>query len=174
MAWHRSISLKIILSIVGIVVAVNGIQAYQTLKDIEKQLNDMVLNTASQLSETIKKSIKSDMLMNRKEHAYKIMETIGRQADIEKVRIYSKEGKILFSSDFREIGGMVDKKAEACYACHAEARPLEKLSMSGRSRIYHPKESVDLTGPGHRVLGIINPLYNEKDCSSAAWSVSSR
>ena len=167
MAWYKSISLKIILSVGGIVVAVNGIQAYQSLKAVEKQLNDMVLKTASQLSETIKKSIQSDMLMNRKEHASKIMETIGRQEDIEKVRIYSKEGKILFPSDYREIEGMVDKKAEACYGCHAETRPLEKLSMSGRNRIFNSKEGSEWTAASHRVLGIINPLYNEKDCSSA-------
>jgi two-component system NtrC family sensor kinase len=168
MAWYKSISLKIILSIVGIVVAVNGIQAYQSLTVVEKQLNDMVLKTASQLSETIKKSIQSDMLLNRKEHAYKIMETIGRQEGIEKVRIYSKEGRILFSSDHREIEGMVDKRAEACYGCHAEARPLERLATSERSRIFHSTDAYELGGKGHRILGIISPLYNEKGCSSAA------
>lgn len=168
MAWYKSISLKIILSIVGIVVAVNGIQAYQSLTVVEKQLNDMVLKTASQLSETIKKSIQSDMLLNRKEHAYKIMETIGRQEGIEKVRIYSKEGRILYSSDYREIEGMVDKRAEACYGCHAEARPLERLATSERSRIFHSTESHEWGGRGHRILGIINPLYNEVGCSSAA------
>ncbi len=168
MAWYKSISLKIILSVVGIVVAVNGIQAYQSLTVVEKQLNDMVLKTASQLSETIKKSIQIDMLLNRKEHAYKIMETIGRQEGIEKVRIYSKEGRILFSSDNREIEGMVDKRAEACYGCHAEARPLERLATSERSRIFHSTDTYKSGGRGHRILGIINPLYNEKECSSAA------
>ncbi len=166
-SWYQSITVKIILSIVGIVAVVNGIQAYQSLSEIEDQLNDMVLRTATQLSETIKKSIQSDMVLNRKEHAYKIMESVGRQEGIDKVRIYNKEGRILFSSDYREINSMVDKRAEACYACHSEARPLEKLTTSGRNRIFRSAGGGDLNGGTYRVLGIINPMYNEKPCSAA-------
>lgn len=167
MAWYNSISLRIILCVVGIVVLINGVLAYRYLSVLENHLNGMVLKTASQLSETIKKSIQSDMLLNRKEHAYKIMETIGQQEDIEKVRIYSKEGRILFSNDYREIDGMVDKKAEACYGCHSAMRPLEKLATARRSRIYVTPDNTGWSGMSHRVLGIISPLYNEKVCSSA-------
>jgi hypothetical protein len=166
MAWYKSISLKIILSIVGIVVAVNGIQAYQSLTVVEKQLNDMVLKTASQLSETIKKSIQSDMLLNRKEHAYKIMETIGRQEGIEKVRIYSKEGRILFSSDYREIEGMVDKRAEPATG----AMPRPGLSRAGdirRSRIFHSTDAYGWAARGIASSGSSAPLQRE-GCSSAA------
>ena len=109
------------------------------------------------------------MLENRKEAAYKIMETIGRQEGIEKVRVYSSEGKILFSSDNTgEVGRMVDQKAEACFGCHSEARPLERLATSERSRIFFSEHSEDSHGVNHRVLGIINPMYNDSGCSSAA------
>ena len=109
------------------------------------------------------------MLENRKEAAYKIMETIGRQEGIEKVRVYSSEGKILFSSDNTgEVGRMVDQKAEACFGCHSEARPLERLATSERSRIFFSEHGEDSRGVNHRVLGIINPMYNDSGCSSAA------
>ena len=169
MKWHRSIGMKIILSVVGMVLIVNGALAYLFLNIQRENLNHSILRTASQLSETIKKSIQNDMLENRKEAAYKIMETIGRQEGIEKVRVYSSEGKILFSSDNTgEVGRMVNQKAEACFGCHSEARPLERLATSKRSRIFFSRRNEEPHGVNHRVLGIINPMYNDPGCSSAA------
>jgi two-component system NtrC family sensor kinase len=167
MNWYNSISVKIVLCVVGMILVVNGALAYLYLTIQKENLNITVLRTASQLSETIKKSIQNDMLENRKEAAYKIMETIGRQEGIEKVRIYSNEGKILFSSDNTEVGRMVDKRAEACYGCHSEALPLERLESSVRSRTFFAADRDESRGERHRILGIINPLYNEEGCSSA-------
>ena len=89
----------------------------------ERHLDETILKNAVQLSETIKKSIQYDMIKNRKEHAWRIMQTIGDQKGIEKVRIYGSDGTILFSTTQDERGTMVDKKAEACYACHAKEAP---------------------------------------------------
>ena len=169
MSWYNSISMKIILSVVGMILVVNLALAYMYFSIQKENLNHAVLRNASQLSETIKKSIQNDMLENRKDAAYKIMETIGQQEGIEKVRVYSSEGKILFSSgDTGELGRMVDQRAEACFGCHSEAHPLERLATSERSRIFLSTDSRNAQGEKHRILGIINPLYNEPGCSSAA------
>jgi two-component system NtrC family sensor kinase len=157
--WYKSIEFKIIVSVAIITIVINCFIAYFYLSFQSQHLDETILRSASQLSETIKKSIKYDMLENRKEHAYRIMETIGQQEGIEKVRIYNSEGKIVFSTFKKEQGTMVDKKAEACYACHSEAKPLEKLETSARNRLFP-------SGFGYRVLGMINPMYNESDCSS--------
>ena len=92
------------------------------------------------------------------------MKTIGEQEGIEKVRIYGSDGKILFSTDRHENGTMVDKKAEACYACHSEAKPLDRLGTTARSRVF-------ISEKGFRVLGMINPMYNEAECSSTLCHV---
>jgi two-component system NtrC family sensor kinase len=159
MKWYKSIEFKIIVSVAIITIVINCFIAYLYLSFQSRHLDETILRSASQLSETIKKSIKYDMLENRKEHAYRIMETIGQQQGIEKVRIYNSEGKIVFSTFKKEQGSMVDKKAEACYACHSEEEPLEKLETSARNRFF-PSEF------GYRVLGMINPMYNEADCSA--------
>jgi two-component system NtrC family sensor kinase len=159
--WDKSIELKIILSVAASAILINGISGYISLSLQEDRLNMIMLNNANHLSETIEKSIQIDMMENRKHEAYQIMATIGKQKGIEKVRIYNPEGVILFSTNGSEISTMVDKKAEACYACHSEAKPLERLASSARNRIFS-------SGRGHRVLGIINPMYNtEKACSTA-------
>lgn len=164
MKWHQSIEFKIILSVAVSTAVISCLIAYMVLTVQSRQLNDIMLKSASRLSETIKKSIRSDMVENRKENAYRIMETIGEQEGIEKVRIYNSEGRIIFSTDKHEQGAMVDKKAEACYACHSEAKPLERLGTSARNRVFTQEH-------GSRILGIINPMYNEPECSSTRCHV---
>ena len=158
--WYKSIEFKIILSVAITTLAVNGFFTFLYLDVQARHLDDTILKNATQLSETIRKSIQYDMLVNRKENAYRIMQTIAEQEGIEKVRIYGSEGTILFSTDKDERGTMVDKKAEACYACHAKDTPIERLSTPSRNRIFS-------SGKGYRILGMINPMYNDKDCSSA-------
>ncbi|MGE5190727.1 MAG: sensor histidine kinase, partial [Gemmatimonadota bacterium] len=157
--WYQSIVFKIILSVAATAILVNASFGYLYLGITEQQLSDTILQGATRISDTVKKSIAFDMLENRKENAYRIMDTIGRQPGIEKVRIYSSEGKIIFSTDKTELGRMVDKQAEACYGCHSRTKPLELLATAARSRIFD-------SGHGHRILGMINPMYNEEGCSS--------
>jgi two-component system NtrC family sensor kinase len=160
--WDKSVEFKFVLLVAASTILVNGVFGYINLSLQEERLNMMMLRNAHHLSETVEKSIQIDMMENRKHKAYRIMGTIGDQKGIEKVRIYNPEGVILFSTDSRETSTMVDKRAEACYVCHSEAKPLERLTSSARSRTF-------ASGSGHRVLGIINPLYNnaEKRCSTS-------
>jgi two-component system NtrC family sensor kinase len=55
---------------------------------------------------------------------------------------------------------MVNKNAEACYACHEKSKPLAVLNRSDRFRVYRAE--------GSRVLGVITPLENGPACSNAA------
>jgi two-component system NtrC family sensor kinase len=134
-----------------IVVSLRAQQAYLTAE---------VLRGAAQFSDTIKASTYHFMLSDERAGAYRTMEMIGRLRGIEQVRMLNKEGRVTFSTDTPEIGRMVDKRAEACYACHAAGQPLVRLNMPSRSRIF--------TRNNHRVLAMITPIYNEPSCSSAA------
>jgi two-component system, NtrC family, sensor kinase len=162
--WYRSLGFKIIASVGLTAVAVNAAFGYLNLGVQEAQGGHLLLRSAVRLSETISKSMRFDMLENRKQHAYGIMETIGAQEGIEKVRIFGSEGRIIFSTDKREIGHTADKKAEACYACHAENRPIVRLTTTERSRTFHAAD-------GHKVMGIINPILNEPGCARAECHV---
>jgi two-component system NtrC family sensor kinase len=167
MKWYKSITVKLLLGVVGTIVVTNGLLAYMYMNIQEAHLNETLHKTASHLSETIKKSVRYDMLTNSKEHAYRIMEAIGQQDGIEKVRIYSGEGRIIFSSDRSETGLMVRKEAEACNACHSSADPEARLSPV-RTRIFSSTERhKEASRQGHRVLGMVNPLYNDKECAGA-------
>jgi two-component system NtrC family sensor kinase len=151
------ISYKLIAVVAGVAVVIIGFFAYLILNSHRQQLVADIERSAHQLSETVKSSTKYDMLLNQRESVHRIINTIGEQEGIEKVRIFNKDGEIIFSTDSLDIGSMVDKKAEACYACHAADQPLERLPISERTRIFRSASQ-------QRTLGIINPIYNEPRC----------
>jgi two-component system NtrC family sensor kinase len=151
------ISYKLIVAVGSVALIIIGIFAYGILSAHQQQLISEVRRSALQLSETVKNSTHYDMLLNQRESVHRIITTIGKQEGIKKVRIFNKEGAIIFSTDHLDVGQMVDKRAEACYACHAAGRPLERLPISERTRIFQLPDS-------GRVLGIINPIYNEPSC----------
>ena len=137
-----------------------GVYASVNINTQRNQLIHEVIQSSSRVSETIKRSMRYDMLKYQPDRLHRAIDTIGAQEGIDKVRIFNYLGEIIYSSDRTEMGTMVDKSAEQCYACHAKEKPFERLTTSARSRIFE-------TAVGHRVLGMINPIYNEPDCYSA-------
>lgn len=154
------ISSKLILAVSGVTITIIAIFAYFIIQSQRRALVSQVEHNANQLSETVKSSTRYDMLLNQRDRVHRIIDTIGKQPGIEKIRIFNKEGEIIYSSQKIDIGSMVDKRAEACYACHAADKPIEKLSIPERTRIFEV---------GHeKNLGIINPIYNEPSCWQAS------
>ena len=86
---------------------------------------------------------------------------MAREPGMEKIRIFDQEGRITYTTDASEQNHIVDKTAEACYACHAQSQPLARLNRPDRFRIYR-------NAAGARVLGIITPIENQPACSNAA------
>lgn len=160
MIMKNKISVKVIAVVSIVVIIIITIFSYFSINTQTQALIAQIKHSANQLSETIKSSTKYDMMLNQAEHVHNIINTIGKQEGIEKVRIFNKEGEVIYSPNKSEIGSFVDKKGEACYACHAADQPLEKLSIPERTRIFTVRE-------GGKNLSIINPIYNEPSCSEA-------
>jgi two-component system NtrC family sensor kinase len=144
---------------VGLVTALTiGVTATLVLRAHETDLIDEVYWSADQLGAVIPRSTRYDMLGNRRESLHRQIEAVGEQEGIGVVRVFNKEGRIVFSSDDAEIGTAVDKQAEACYGCHAAGQPLERPPIDLRSRIF-------TASGGERVLGVVRPIPNEPGCS---------
>ena len=158
MRWTVSLETKILATVCGVALVFIGLFAGLMIRSERAARVDLIIRGASQFSDTVKRSIHSAMLKNRWQDAFEIMDAIGKQEEVDRVRIFTKEGAILFSTDRSEIGRAVDKRAESCYACHAAERPLERLKLPDRARIFWDQG-------GHRLLGMITPLYNEAGCS---------
>jgi two-component system NtrC family sensor kinase len=157
----RSLSAKLIALIFAAMVLIFALLGYANIRLHRQHLEAATLASAERVSDVIKRSTSFHMLHNDREGLYRTISTMAGEPGIVKIRIFDKEGKINFSTNPAEVDRTVDKRAEACYACHAQAQPLTKLNRPDRFRIYRAD------GSG-RVLGIINPIENEPSCSNAA------
>ena len=147
----------------GLVTAlVIGLMSILVVRLHTEQLIFERTRSANQLSETIKSSTHADMLENRRNNLHRQIRQLGslQTEGICKVRVFNKEGRIMFSSAKEEMGQIVNKQAEACFACHTEGQPIEKLDMKARARFFKGSD-------GSRVLGIITSIPNEPACWNA-------
>jgi two-component system NtrC family sensor kinase len=157
----HSLAIKLTACVVGGMALLFGLYGYWNLRLWRQSQQEIIFQDADRISDTVRRSIRYSMLRNQREEVFHIINTIGHENGISRIRIFSKEGQISFSTDEKEVGQYVDKKAEACYACHAQAQPLTRLDRPDRMRIYTARD-------GTRVLGLIRPIENEADCSNAA------
>ncbi len=157
--WNR-LSLRLIVSISVILICILSVYTYILINDLDEHLTNNSFKHAYNISEVIKKSTRYSMLLNRREDVHQIIKTIGTEEDVRGIRIYNKQGDIIFSTDSSELDKKVDVTAEACIVCHNAEVPLNTLNNQDKIRIF--------TVQNHqRVLGLINPIDNEEDCSSA-------
>ena len=156
----NKLSVKLIISISLILIIILSFNTYIAVKNIKNYLTDASFQNAYNLSDVIKKSIRYSMLLNRREDVIQIIKTIGTEKGVKGIRIYNKQGLIIFSTDSSEILKQVNMTAEACMGCHSKAKPLVNLTAQKKMRIFNDAENI-------KVLGVINPIHNEADCSTA-------
>jgi len=157
----RSISLKLVSAVSLVIIIIIGIFAISIVQSQSDLLLAEVERHTIQLSEAVKNSSKNDMLQNHREHIMESIKSIGEPECIVSVRIFNKNGEIIYAADTNQVGQMVDKNAEACYACHTENKPIEKLPTDDRTRIFQ------LYPDSFQVMGVINPIYSERSCWDA-------
>lgn len=151
--------LFVVLAVVqtGILVAL----MVATIRVQQSHLMENVVSSAEGLSDMIARSTRYSMLLNRKEDVHNIVSSLAGQPGIEGLRIYNKQGQVIFAANPADIHTAVDMNAEACVSCH------------GSGDLGHPRaQSADLSRifsrpDGERVLGLITPIRNEPSCSDA-------
>jgi histidine kinase len=155
-----SLTLQLILWVGLILLASIFIWAYVNIKVNKENAIEHIVEEADRLGNTIKLGAHYAMTLNSRDDINQIINNIGRQQQIVNIRIFNKEGQIKFSNVRAEVDSITSIKAEACFICHREEPPLETLPVSERTRVFASPQ-------GHRVLGIISPIYNEPGCSTA-------
>src|SRR6266581_2999048 len=161
--WLRltlTLSAKLNILLLGAMVVIFGLLGYLNVRLHRQHLEQNTLLSAERVSDVIKHSTTDYMLRNDQEGLYHSIKTRAAEPGMEKIRIFDQEGRITYTTDSAEQNHVVDKTAEACYACHAQSQPLARLKRPDRFRIYR-------NVAGARVLGIIAPIENQPACSNA-------
>ena len=162
--WLRltfTLSAKLNILLLGAMIVIFGLLGYLNVRLHRQHLEQTTLLSAERVSDVIKHSTTDYMLRNDREGLYHSIQTMADEPGMEKIRIFDQEGRITYTTDSAEQNHVVDKTAEACYACHTQSQPLARLNRPDRFRIYR-------NAAGTRVLGIITPIENQASCSNAA------
>jgi two-component system, NtrC family, sensor kinase len=157
----QTLSAKLNTLLLGAMVLIFALLGYLNVRLHRQHLEQNTLLSAERISDVIKQGTTDYMLRNDREGLYRSIQTMASEPGIEKIRIFDQEGRITYTTNSAEQNHVVDKTAEACYACHAQSQPLARLNRPDRFRIYR-------NAAGARVLGIITPIENQASCSNAS------
>ncbi len=159
MKLRHSLMAKLIVTVGMILLASMSAWAVLNIQSQREKMRSQLVAGADRLGNTIILGARYAMMLNSREDINEIIKNIGKQREIEAIRIYNKDGTIKFSKVMREVDTTTNIKAEACDICHRSDPPIVDLTIGECIRII--KSDV-----GHRQLGIIKPIFNDPGCST--------
>jgi len=161
---RQSLVSKLILSVGLILLISMSTWAYFNIKYLKAKVTRDIIEETDRLSNTIKLGTHYAMMLNSRDDINQIINNIGKQPEIKNIRLYNKEGRIIYSNSSSEIDSKTNIKDEACFICHRSDPPQVSISLDERTRIFYSNN-------GYRLLGIISPIENEPSCSTDSCHV---
>ncbi len=155
----RSLSLKISIILFFVWIIFYILNTTLSWKRQVKIMEESIHHFAEQTSDLIKQSFFQMMLYNKREDLQETILKVGKEPLIEQIQIYNKDGVINFSNIESQIGKAVGMDAQVCTPCHTPDGFVDKERIGGTTRIYFNPEN-------KRVLELINPIQNSRECSS--------
>lgn len=157
----RRLAQRLMLPLTVLVVITAAISGLITVRSQERQLLNSIILGADQLSRGIASSTWHAMLADNRDAAYAVMQTIAEKQGIDRIRIFNRDGQVMFSTLQGEAGRRVNQRSEVCSVCHASRQPRTVVQANSRARVFD-------SGAGHRSVAMVTPIYNEPACSEAA------
>src|SRR3974390_3499185 len=142
---------KLILSLTVLIVAISSITGFLDLRTQKNQLVETMVIGADQLSRSIASATWHAMLDDRREGAYEIMQVIADKQGVDRIRMFNREGKLMFSTDSRERPSVLLIHSEVCTSCHDQSTPRQSPASASRVRYATSPEGV-------RTLNIVTPI----------------
>ena len=153
-AWMHRYKRKIIFGILALMTASIVLTMFFIAQTLRTRLIEDSKNKTWELSEVIGSSLRHLMLVRNTEKIPETLEVIGKsESSIVKAFILDKRGRVVYSSDRREIGRMIDRfQEDSCSVCH-----------TSRGTIPQQTTMVLRTGSGD-VLRNVNVIHNDRQC----------
>jgi two-component system NtrC family sensor kinase len=157
----RKLGPKLILSLTILIVAISGVSGYLNFRTQKKQLVETMVLGADQLSRGITGATWHAMLDDDRPAAYEIMRVIADKQGVDRIRMFNREGRLVFSTDSQEKPGVTTLSNEVCASCHSQ-KPIQNRPTED-SRVRYT------TSPtGAKTISMVTPIYNEPSCSNAS------
>ena len=158
----RRLDFKLIFSLTILIVAISCISGYLNFRMEKEQLVEAMVLGADQLSRSITSATWHAMLDDDRKAAYEMMRVIADKQGVDRIRMFNREGRLVFSTDVNEIAQshhpLPTKSASVAIAW---TPILTKPAVDSRVRY--------ATSPdGIKTLNMVTPIHNEPSCSNAS------
>jgi len=157
----RKLGPKLILSLTILIVAISSMSGYLSLRTHKRQLVDTMILGADQLSRSIASATWHAMLDDDRKAAYEMMRVIADKQGVDRIRMFNREGRLVFSSNPRELPGIASMSDEVCASCHSKQTARNRPTDDARVRYSTSPDGV-------KTISMVTPIYNEPSCSNAA------
>jgi two-component system NtrC family sensor kinase len=165
---ERSLRAKLIIAIGLSMILVTFIFWFAILHKQKKDVYSITVKAGKSFVDFIKRRTRHNMLTLNREEIQNTIEDISIAESVERIRIFNHRGKIYYSTNRSDIGNLVNTTSIACKACHVDlSKPSVMIPEPKKWKIY--KSPKDYTA-----LKLIEPIYNEKSCYTAACHVHDR
>src|SRR5689334_5384202 len=125
--FRLGLAAKLAVCVIASTAAFFALFGYINLRMERTFSEGLVAASADRVTDIILRSTRYDMLHDNRDALANIIQQLGTEPGIRRIRIFNKDGKITLSTDAREAGRVVDKTAEGCTDCHSPARPAESV-----------------------------------------------
>ncbi|HET7209697.1 MAG TPA: ATP-binding protein [Terriglobales bacterium] len=157
----RRLGSKLILALTILIVVMSCVRGYLNLRTEKRLLLETMVLGADQLSRSITSATWHAMLDDDRKAAYEIMRVIADKQGVDRIRMFNREGRLVFSTDAHEPPVPASRSSEVCVGCHSRGPIRDKLTEQQRVRY--------ATSPqGIKTINMVTPIYNEASCSSAS------
>ncbi|MGC8491164.1 MAG: HAMP domain-containing protein, partial [Syntrophobacteraceae bacterium] len=155
----RNISNSLAFRLLCLLLLVSAIVFIALMAFIVRAQRRQVGIEAIRTNKLLLRSMRQSMLRNRQREVAHTIDALGRVPGVYGIRIYDKDGKIVFSAKTGEIGQKTDLTAKECIVCHSGAKPLVNVPEIERTRTFVSKD-------GYRIVSAFEPIHNEAACSA--------
>jgi two-component system, NtrC family, sensor kinase len=157
----RRLDFKLILSLTVLIVAISCVSGFLNFRMQKDHLVETMVQGADQLSRSVTSAAWHAMLDDDRKGAYESMRVIADKHGVDRIRMFNREGRLVFSTDANEQPSLTSPSNEVCTSCHGSTPIRTKPAVNSRVRYG--------TSPnGTKTLNIVTPIYNEPACSNAS------
>ena len=150
--------LKITLPIAFILLASIFLWSFYHVQYQKEATVENLIMGADRVANTVKLGLHYAMMLNSREDIQQIVSNYGKLGEIRTVRIFNKQGEVMFSSQPGSAHQILTKRELLCQTCHQGSQA--KLQPALAEAIYQDSEE-----NGERVLRLVSPILNEQGCS---------
>src|SRR5208282_4737380 len=98
----RRLDVKLIFSLTVLIVAISCISGYLNFRLQKDRLVEAMILGADQLSRSITSATWHSMLDDDRKAAYEMMRVIAEKQGVDRIRMFNREGRLVFSTDAQE------------------------------------------------------------------------